>query len=54
MGVRTEYRTQFTLGTGLAGAALRHPELTGRHAGRRQKDTAEMALVGEPGVRGDI
>lgn len=54
MEMRTEYRTRFTLGTGLTGAPVRQPELTGGHAGRRSKDTPQMALVGEPGIRGDI
>ena len=49
-----EYRTRFTLGTGLTGASLRQPELMWSHAGSRPKDTSQMALVGEPGVRRDI
>ena len=48
------YRKRFTFGTGSTGAPVRQPELTRRHAGSPSKDTPRMALVGEPGVRGDI
>jgi hypothetical protein len=54
MEMTTEYRTRLTFGTGLTGAPVRQRELTGRHAGCRSKDTPQMALVGEPGARGDI
>jgi hypothetical protein len=35
MEMTMEYRTRFTLGTGLTGAAVRQPELTGGHADSR-------------------